>query len=268
MNLGRVIFKMKEKILVRSKILISEGSYDKALELLNESLNKFKDDSGILTQLSIVYELLEDFEKSKAMLEKALISDPDYPRAHYIRGVDCQNEGELEQAEKEFQIAIDNYPNYEDSFRNEHISEAHLNLGTVYYIIGKHEDAIKEWRLALTYDKNNQEARKNLAEFSDKPIEIAETGKDCEYLIDRGVSLSEEGRLIEAIRVLEKAYSKNPDHPLVHYNIGLVYGKYGDFDKAGFHLEKFIELAPNHKEVNKIKELVKKIKRGDFEKKK
>ena len=48
-------------------------------------------------------------------------------------------------------------------------------------------------------------------------------------IMDRGVSLSEEGRLIEAIIVLKKVESIKPDNALIHYNIGLVYGKNGDF---------------------------------------
>ncbi len=254
----------KERIHVMAGVAIAKGAYEKAREILAKSLIKYRDDAGILTQLSVVYELLEDFKKSREMLEEALRSDPDYPRAHYIRGIDCQNEGDLEQAEKEFQLAIENYPHYNDLLKNEHLSEAHTNLGTVHYLLGKHEDALREWGLGVTYDRNNSEASSNLKRYSKDKTDEVETGKNVEYFIDRGCELSESGRLIESLRVLLRAYALKPKHPLVHYNIGLVYGKLGDLKSAQKHLEIFIRAAPHHTEVSKIKDLVRKIKRGDF----
>jgi len=253
-----------EKVLFKAKMLISEGNYGRALNILNKSLKEFIDNPGILTQLSIVYELMEDFVKSEDMLEKAFESDPNYARAHYIKGIDYQNNGDLKKAENEFLLAIDNYPNYQDSFRNEHISEAHCNLGTVYYLMKKHDEAVNHWRLAITYDRNNIEASNNLRDFSDKPIKEAISGKNIEDFIDRGVELSEEDRLVESIQVLKKALDLDKNHPLANYNMGLVYGKKGDFDKALEHFETFLENAPEHPEASKIKDLIMKIKNGDF----
>lgn len=254
----------KEKTIIKAKLFISDKNPKRALMILTKALEKYKEDPAILTELSVVYELLEDFDKSEESLEKAIRLDPNFPRARYIKGIDCQNGGDLKQAEKEFEIAIENYPKYPDKMRNEHLSEAHTNLGTVFYLQGKKEEAIGQWRLAVSYDANNTEARNNLSEFSNEINEKIDIGEDYEYLIDRGISLSEQDRLIEAIRVLKKAESIKPDNALIHYNIGLVYGRNGDFTNAQKHLEKFLELEPKHQEAPKIKELVKKIKRGDF----
>ena len=254
----------KEKTIIKAKVFISDQKPEKALKLLTKALKKYEEDPAILTELSVVYELLDDFDKSKESLEQAIKSDPNFPRARYIKGIDYQNEGNLKQAEEEFEIAIENYPKYPDRMRNEHLSEAHTNLGTVFYLQGKSKEVIGQWRLAVSYDSHNVEARNNLSEFSNKNNEVVNIGEDHEYLIDRGVSLSEQNRLIEAIRALKKAELINPDNALIHYNIGLVYGKNGDFANAQEHLEKFLKLEPKHTEAPKIKELVKKIKRGDF----
>ncbi len=220
----------KEGRLIQAKILISGEFYEQARDLLLEALKKYNEDSELLTQLSVVYELLEDYSQSKECLERALKADPECPRAHYIKGIDLQNEGDLKGADEEFQTAIENYPKYADKMRNEHLSEAHTNLGTVLYLQGKQEEAVKEWRLAITYDKRNSEARNNLAEFSKKPKEKIDLGENYEYLMDRGSSLSEAGRIPEAIKVLEKALSIKPDNSLINYNLGLVYGKKGDIN--------------------------------------
>jgi len=254
----------KEKTIIKAKVFISDQNPKAALKILTKALEKYKEDPAILTELSVAYELLGDFDKSKESLEKAINSDPNFPRAHYIKGIDCQNEGNLKEAEKEFEIAIENYPKYSGKMRNEHLSEAHTNLGTVFYLQGKKEEAIGQWRLAVSFDSNNTKARNNLSEFSNKTNEAAEAGEDDKYLIDRGISLSEQGRLVEAIRVLKKAESVKPDNALIHYNIGLVYGKTGDFVNAQKHLERFLEIEPKRPQAPKIKELIKKIKRGDF----
>lgn len=254
----------KEGRLMQAKMLLGGEFYEQSRDLLIKTLKRYEEDAELLTQLSIVYELLEEYQKSKECLQRALKSNPKCPRARYIQGIDLQNEGKLKEAEAEFKIAIENYPKYADKMLDEHLSEAHTNLGTVLYLQGKQEEAVRAWRLAITYDSENSEAKNNLREFSKKPKEKIDLEEDYEYLMDRGSSLSETGRISEAIKVLEKALAIKPDNALINYNIGLVYGKNGDFDKALKHFEKFLDLDPKHKEAQKIKELVKKIKSGDF----
>jgi len=254
----------KEKILIRVKLLVSRGEHSKAKKILISSLEEYPKDAGFLIQLSITYELLGEFDKSEEFLEEALVSEPNYARAHYIKGIDLQNKGDLQGAEKEFQIAIENYTNDTDIMRNSHLSEAHNNLGTVMYLQGKQGEAIKEWRLAVSYDRNNEEARNNLADFSDESKENIEIEEDYEYLMNHGSSLLDARRTAEAIKTLSNAYSIKPDNAIINYNLGLAYGHMGNFDKSLFHLQNFLGLEPKHEEAAKIKMLVKKIKRGDF----
>src|SRR4030042_3279350 len=157
--------KTAEKLIMKACICISDGKYKNALSLLKKAEKIDRNNPEIYTRYSVIYELTRDKKKAEEMLKKALEIDPNYPRARYTLGINYQNQGELTKAEKEFKIAIDNYPNYQDMFRNEHLSEAHNNLGTVYYHLGRHEDAIREWRLAINYDRTNEEASKNLAEL-------------------------------------------------------------------------------------------------------
>jgi len=253
-----------DKLILKANILIANKNYEKALSLLNKTLKQDKNNPEIYTRLSIIYDFLQDYKKSKEMLEKSLEIDPNYPRAHYLKGIDLENERKLKQAEKEYLIAIKNYPKYNDPLKNEHLSEAHTNLGTVYYGLGQYENAVKEWRLGFIYDKNNKEAKNNLKEFS-KPFKEKIKEKNFEYFLERGINLLEQDRLSESIRVLKKAYSLKPKNILINYNIGLVYGKLNDFKNASKHLKKFLRLAPSHKEAHKIKELVKKIDEGYFD---
>lgn len=252
-----------EKLILEACVCISNREYKKALSLLKKVEKIDKNNPEIYTRYSVIYELTRNEKKAKEMLKKALEIDPSYARAHYTLGIDYQNQGELIKAEKEFKTAIENYPKYKDPFRNEHLSEAHNNLGTIYYHLGKHKDAIREWRLAINYDRNNEEAGKNLTEFGN-PSKKQNKESKFDYLIGRFGSLFKARRYVEAVNVLEQAYLINPNDSNLNYNLGLAYGYINKFNKAKKHLEIFLELAPKNKIVPKIKMLVEDIKFGRF----
>lgn len=253
-----------EKLILKACICISNRKYKKALSLLKKAEKIDKNNPEIYTRYSVIYELTRNEEKAREMLKKALEVDPNYARAHYTLGIDYQNQGELIKAGKEFKTAIENYPKYKDPFRNEHLSEAHNNLGTVYYHLGKNEDAIREWRLAINYDRNNEEAGKNLTEFGNIKNKKQNKESKFDYLIGRFESLFKAKRYVEAVNVLEQAYLINPNDSNLNYNLGLTYGYINEFNKSKKHLEIFLKLAPKNKMAPKIKMLIEDIKSGRF----
>jgi tetratricopeptide (TPR) repeat protein len=55
-----------------------------------------------------------------------------------------------------------------------------------------------------------------------------------------------EGNLIGALREFKKAEAMNPDDPITHYNLGLVYYYRERYDLAIQHLERVLKLRPNY----------------------
>jgi protein O-mannosyl-transferase len=73
--------------------------------------------------------------------------------AHNNRGNELLNDGNYEEAEKEFKIALALNPVY---------TEAHNNLGFIYSRQGRYEEAIAEFREALKYTPDFEAAQLNL----------------------------------------------------------------------------------------------------------
>lgn len=67
---------------------------------------------------------------------------------------------------------------------------------------------------------------------------------------ERGQTLYEEGRYREAIVELERAYTLDPGGTILLYNIGLIYEKLGEVDRALQYYERYLqhELAPDERE--------------------
>ncbi len=62
-----------------------------------------------------------------------------------------------------------------------------------------------------------------------------------------------------AIRSFEKAISLAPDWPDVYYNLGLLYGKTGNYEKAIQNLKKYLELTPNSSDSKQVREYIYKL---------
>lgn len=61
-----------------------------------------------------------------------------------------------------------------------------------------------------------------------------------------GVMLQRSNRLEEARETLEAALTKNPkDNPLVHYNLGVVYSDFGNYEEAISHLGRYLKVSSN-----------------------
>lgn len=64
-------------------------------------------------------------------------------------------------------------------------------------------------------------------------------------LNNRGVELSKNGKLDEAISVFKEAIQQDPEDSNLYFNIALVYMKKEDFKSAIINLNKSVELFPN-----------------------
>ncbi len=63
--------------------------------------------------------------------------------------------------------------------------------------------------------------------------------------LNLGVMLQRSNRLEEAREMLEQALGKRPKgHPLVHYNLGLVYSDLGNYERAITHLGEYLKRNP------------------------
>ena len=145
--------------------------------------------------------------------EMAVDLRPDYAIAHYNLGNIYGKSGDFRSAIEELKIAISIDPKY---------ASPHNNLGLIYKIEGKTEEAIDEYKRALEIEPDNSEIHFNL-----------------------GVVYSDIGMFDEAIVRYKNAIKLNADYTAAHNNLGAIFGKLGKFEDAIREFQTVKELDPS-----------------------
>jgi tetratricopeptide (TPR) repeat protein len=145
------------------------------------------------------------YDKAAEASKRARDLDPTLLESHRARGIVLLNTQNLEQAVEEFQAAL---------AINKNISDLHLYLGVTQKALGNYDLA--------------QEAL--LASYALNPTDtIALTELSRAFFAD--------GRYAQAAQYSEEAIKVDPEDPYLHGNLGIVYYKNSDFDKAIPELE-------------------------------
>ncbi|KPJ65298.1 hypothetical protein AMJ44_10555 [candidate division WOR-1 bacterium DG_54_3] len=106
-----------------------------------------------------------------------------------------------------------------------HIAEAHINIGNVYEKKDMLDEAISEYKRALVIKPRYAKAHSNL-----------------------GSAYGRKGMLDEAILKFKKAITINPNYAKAHYNLGLIYDRKGVLDEAILKFKKAIAINPDYAE--------------------
>jgi tetratricopeptide (TPR) repeat protein len=99
----------------------------------------------------------------------------------------------------------------------------HYNLGLLLAQTNRLDEAVAEYRLALTFDPNDARTHNNLAAV-----------------------LARQGKLDQAARELTRALEIDPDNANTHTNLGLVFAQQGHRERAAREFEAALRLNPDH----------------------
>jgi tetratricopeptide (TPR) repeat protein len=99
----------------------------------------------------------------------------------------------------------------------------HYNLGLLLAQTNRLNEAIAEYKLALTFDPNDARTHNNLAAV-----------------------LARQGKLDQAARALIRALEIEPDNANTHTNLGLVFAQQGQRERAAHEFEAALRLNPEH----------------------
>lgn len=122
---------------------------DEALELFLKA-KSFKETAEINTLCAWIYTLLNQAEKAKNLLLKAISIDPDYGPPYNDLGSILLNESNFEEAVKWFELAK-KAPKYQNR------EYPYINAGRAYMMIHNYQKAISEFEEALTICPENDE---------------------------------------------------------------------------------------------------------------
>lgn len=131
------------------------------------------------------------------------------------------------------------------------------NLGNLYAVLGRLEDAERNYRTSLSVDPLFVQTRVNYALLLSRLGRNAEAETQLREAVkieprlpaahyNLGLLLAETGRLPEAIPHLENAARVQPRFARVHYNLGLAYREQGKMAPAEAALRRALDLEPSN----------------------
>lgn len=123
-----------------------------ALEILQEGLKEYPDNSAILVQLINIYEKRNKVEDAMKYLDLAISKEPGNESFYLFRGALCERLQNIDEAIKCYEKAIELKPGYMDAF---------FNLGIIYYNRGVKQ--IDEANSVPSNQPEKYEAEKNKA---------------------------------------------------------------------------------------------------------
>ncbi|MCD6460365.1 tetratricopeptide repeat protein [bacterium] len=177
--------------------------------------------------------------------------DPWVVEAHYSLGHAYQMRKQIDEAVKEYKIALRLQPDYFD---------AHVNLGRAYVEQKMFSEAVYEYRKALELKQDNpmlhynmgiaydklHEDKKALSHFMRalalKPDYNEVYGSLGGFFITRNDFKGAEFYWLKAIEI-------NPDYVQGYANLGSLYANFDDFTKARYYWKKALKIKPNYRKV-------------------
>jgi len=154
----------------------------------------------------------------------------------FNNGVKLTEENKLDEAIQKFRNAIELKPDF---------SEAYTDLGILLFQQQKDDEAEKALLKALEL----------------KPEEIRTKQILTDIYYEKAKTLIQKDKLDEALEKLNQAYSFNPDHAYVNYLLGYLYANKQMKNEAIKHFEAFLQLEPNAPQAEKVKEILKSLKK-------
>jgi tetratricopeptide (TPR) repeat protein len=148
--------------LASKKVL--KKDYEEAKRFFTKVLEISPNDSQVLCLLANVFILEGNFKKAEEWLNKALLTNPDYPWASYHMGVVYHELGECEKSIEMYEKALEHFSNGE----KDEIADTYQNLGCSLWAVCRREEALEAWKTCLKYNPKQKYARENLKDYTNE----------------------------------------------------------------------------------------------------
>jgi len=149
---------------------------------------------------------------SESLWTHALACTSDNSIAHTKLGNAFHDEGRMDEAIEQLQMAFEITPGDE---------EIHNNLGNAFFQMGRMDEAVQQLQEALAIAPGYAEAHNNLGDV-----------------------FLQQGRVDEAIAQYQRALAINPNYAEAHYNLGNAFRRRGDVNGAIGEFQKALAIKP------------------------
>ena len=228
-------------------------AYPEALSMLERAADQYPSDFWIQMALAVRYRDKRNLDLNKAVkhFTVALALRPKSVGVLVDLSGQLNKLGEYKHAVRVARRAVALQPAY---------ATAHINLGAGLKALGKLDEAMSEYQLAIQHGGPDDDLALAYRNLGSSYMKVGDMGKaieslrtatklDPKYWIahgELGRALKLKGHFREAIRSYRTAIDMNPNYYLYHYNLGLVYQTQGDDEKALACYDAAIRLNRNY----------------------
>jgi len=227
-----------------------KGEHEESITLMHKALALYKTSPTYNNNLGNILFKLDRFAAAADSFRKAVLSKPDFAKAHFNLGFAESKCGNYEKALCSFERAIELSPDLYD---------AYINIGNIYKNTGKQEEAVKAYTKALKAQPANFVASVNMSlalqalgnmEEAEKMLTDAllYSPANPEILFNLGNIHKKSDRIDKAVECYEMALKAAPEDARIHYNLGTTLMEARQYSEAMPCFEKALELTPDNTE--------------------
>jgi tetratricopeptide (TPR) repeat protein len=202
-------------------------------------------------------------DEAAQWLTKALQVNPRNGNAYNLLASIQMDRGENEAALESYRRAV--------ALRRDKIG-FHNNYAFLLLKMERYEDVLPELRWLVdkvpenpTYWRSLREVLLALGRLDELPPVnekllgfyqglLKQRPNDVTLIVETGVVLADLGRFDEAMKQFQRALSIDPSSPAALFNAGSLLGRLGRTDAARIHLDKFVQLYPDHPMTEEVRE--------------
>jgi serine/threonine protein kinase/tetratricopeptide (TPR) repeat protein len=218
--------------------LLSLGRVDEAIASVKEAIKRDPDNGMAHQGLARAYWVGKgDFAAAIPEFERSIELNPEAGYSYLQLGLLLAWEGRYEEAERICRRAVELQDEYLSGNAGLQVVGANARLGYVYYLQGRHQDAIREYERGLAFVSSSDHALKERSS-----IEL--NAKLGSAYLRLGKADEAKRFLDRAVKAFESRIAKGADDPFTRYYIAAVHALRGEADRALDSLERVAAKLP------------------------
>jgi Flp pilus assembly protein TadD len=230
-----------------TNILLEQGCIEEAIWHNTEAVRIKPDFIEALNGLGVALDRAGRIDEAIYYYKRALELNSSVVEARLNLALALVTKGEFAEAVRHYRIALETMDT----------PDIHSDLGTALLKFGRLQEAVTEYRKALSAKPNDPDILNKLGyalahtgeldeaiSLYNKALQIAPDTVDIR--LNLGFALTESGKLEEAVKEYEKILLIQPQNAVAHNDLAVVFLQQGKLDEAIEHFSQAVRIDPNY----------------------